>query len=85
MNRFVQFISIVALTAVVGQCLGNNPIFRDVFTADPAAMVVGDTVYVYVGHDSAKVGQFFTLPDWLCYSSKDMKTWTPHGQVSCSR
>jgi hypothetical protein len=63
MNRYVQFIAFIALTAVVGQCLGNNPIFRDVFTADPVAMVFGDTVYVYVGHGNAKVGQFFTMPD----------------------
>ena len=63
------------------QCFGNNPVFRDVFTADPAAMVVGDTVYVYVGHDAAKPGQFFVMPEWLCYSSTDMQTWTPHGPV----
>jgi beta-xylosidase len=60
---------------------GQNPIFTDVFTADPAALVVGDTVYVYVGHDNAKEGQFFTMPRWLCYSSKDMKHWTPHGTI----
>ena len=59
----------------------GNPIFRDVFTADPAALVVDDTVYVYVGHDNAKVGQFFTMPDWRCYSTKDMKTWTSHGTI----
>jgi alpha-L-fucosidase len=34
MNRYVQFIAFIALTAVVGQCLGGNPIFRDVFTAE---------------------------------------------------
>ncbi len=81
MNRYVQLIAFIALAAVAGQCLGNNPIFSDVFTADPAAMVVGDTVYVYIGHDNAKEGQFFTMPDWRCYSSKDMKTWTPHGSI----
>ncbi len=43
--------------------------------------MVGDTVYAYVGHDVATVGQFFNMPDWLCYSTKDMKTWTAHGPV----
>lgn len=60
---------------------GQNPIFTDTFTADPAALVVGDTVYVYVGRDAAREGEFFNLPEWLCYSSKDMKTWTAHGTV----
>jgi beta-xylosidase len=60
---------------------GSNPLFRDAFTADPAALVVGDTVYVYAGHDTAKVGQFFNMPEWLCYSSTDMKNWTAHGVV----
>jgi arabinoxylan arabinofuranohydrolase len=85
MNRNVQITAFITLTVVVGQCFGSNPggnpIFRDVFTADPAAMVINDTVYVYVGHDNAKEGQFFTIPEWLCYSSKDMKTWTPHGSI----
>jgi DUF1680 family protein len=81
MNRYVQLIALIVMTTVVGQCIGGNPIFRDVFTADPAALVVGDTVYVYTGHDNAKEGQFFTMPDWRCYSSKDMKTWTAHGPI----
>ncbi len=81
MRHFAQFIAFIMLAAVISQCFGSNPIFRDVFTADPAAMVVGDTVYVYVGRDNAREGQFFTMPDWLCYSSKDMKTWTAHGPI----
>lgn len=84
-NRNFRVIAFIALTVVAGQCIGanpgGNPIFRDVFTADPAAMVVGDTVYVYAGHDNAKGRQFFTIPDWRCYSSKDMKTWTPQGSI----
>jgi beta-xylosidase len=60
---------------------GSNPIIRDVFTADPAPVVIGDTVYLYVGHDNAADGEMFTMPDWLCYSSQDMKHWTPHGAV----
>src|ERR1035437_4307556 len=60
---------------------GSNPVFRDAFTADPATLVVGDTLYCYTGHDNAVGGQFFTMPDWLCYSTKDMKHWTSHGTV----
>lgn len=64
---------------------GQNPIFTDTFTADPAALVVGDTVYVYVGHDKASPGGWFNMPEWLCYSSKDMKTWTAHGPVLAAK
>ncbi|WP_442484588.1 family 43 glycosylhydrolase [Aeoliella sp. SH292] len=60
---------------------GSNPIIRDVFTADPAPLVVGDTLYLYVGRDNAGEGEMFTMPEWLCYSTKDMKQWTSHGAV----
>lgn len=60
---------------------GSNPIFTDAFTADPAPLVVGDTLYCYVGHDEAREGQTFNITSWLCYSTKDMKHWTPHGTV----
>ncbi|MFD2720365.1 glycoside hydrolase family 43 protein [Hymenobacter monticola] len=60
---------------------GENPILRDVFTADPAPLVYKDRVYLYVGHDEAKEGQMFNMNDWRCYSSSDMKTWTAHGSI----
>ena len=53
-----------------------NPIIRDKFTADPAALVVGDTVYLYTGHDEAPQGQArYVMHEWLCYSSSDMIHW----------
>ncbi|EGF90904.1 xylosidase/arabinosidase [Asticcacaulis biprosthecium C19] len=60
---------------------GTNPLFTDVFTADPAALVVDDKVYLYVGHDEARGTEMFTMKDWLVYSSSDMKTWTGHGPI----
>lgn len=60
---------------------GQNPLFTDAFTADPAALVVGDRVYVYVGQDKASPGGWFHMPNWLCYSTTDMKHWTAHGSV----
>ncbi|MGL4578353.1 MAG: glycoside hydrolase family 43 protein [Shewanella xiamenensis] len=57
-----------------------NPLFTDVFTADPAAIVHQDTVYLYTGHDVAKDNRtFFEMHDWLVFSSKDMHNWTAHG------
>jgi beta-xylosidase len=59
----------------------GNPIIRDVFTADPVALVYNDTVYLYVGHDEAKDGEMFTMREWLCFSSKDMRAWMSHGPI----
>jgi len=60
---------------------GSNPVLRDVHTADPAPLVVGDTVYLYVGHDEAKGNDFFLMKEWLAYSSKDLRHWTAHGAI----
>lgn len=57
-----------------------NPIIPGVFTADPAALVVGDTVYLYAGHDQAdERTHSYRMHEWLCYSSKDLKRWESHG------
>ena len=59
----------------------GNPIIRDRFTADPAPLVVGDTLYLYTGHDQAADGVMFDMRDWLVFSTKDMKTWVPHAPI----
>lgn len=57
-----------------------NPIITEVHTADPAALVYGDTVYLYAGHDEAPPNENrYVMKDWLCFSSKDMVNWTAHG------
>jgi beta-xylosidase len=58
----------------------DNPIFKDVLTADPAAMVHNETVYLYTGHDEAKDNKvFYDMHDWLVFSSTDMVNWKSHG------
>jgi beta-xylosidase len=69
-----------AAPALAADAPGSNPIIRDKFTADPAALVVGDTVYLYAGHDVSS-RDTYVMPEWLLYSSKDMKTWTSHGVI----
>lgn len=64
---------------------GQNPLFTDAFTADPSTLVVGDELFVYVGRDAASPGGWFNMPDWLCYSTKDMKNWTAHGSVLAAK
>ena len=70
------------LSAVSTPLQAKNPVFDHVFTADPAAMVQGDTVYLFTGHDEAPNNdKFFEMHEWLLFSSKDMKTWQAHGAV----
>ncbi|QJR81257.1 family 43 glycosylhydrolase [Alteromonas pelagimontana] len=64
------------------QAAADNPLFTDVFTADPAAMVHNDTVYLYTGHDEAPNNDvFFEMHDWLAFSSTDMVNWKKHGPI----
>ncbi len=60
----------------------GNPVIKDLFTADPAAMVYNDTLYLYTGHDEQEEGQQgFLMNDWLLYSTTDMVNWKSHGSV----
>lgn len=62
-----------------------NPILKTdgeghlIFTADPAVMVDGDTLYLYAGQDEAAIGGWFAMNQWVCYSTKDMVTWKYEG------
>ncbi len=57
----------------------NNPVIKDKFTADPAAYVFNDTVYLYAGHDQAPNDfNFYKMDEWLVYSSTNMVDWTEH-------
>jgi hypothetical protein len=62
-------------------CLAENPIIQTKFTADPAPMVVGDTVYLITSHDEDDASGFHML-DWQCYSTKDMVNWIDHGAIA---
>ena len=67
--------------------LGNNNTISTkdsdgnyIYGGDPSILVEGDTVYLYTGHDVAN-GEDYNIPEYLCYSTKDLKTWTYHGVV----
>ncbi len=70
----------------IAKSIGGNPIagYDDqgniTYGGDPAVLVDGDTVYLYVGHDTAP-GEAYQIPEYLCYSSKDLTTWTYEGVV----
>lgn len=71
---------VIAALLMTTPAFADNPIIQTIFTADPAPMVHGDTVYLCTSHDEDEtVGGFFTMNDWYVFSSKDMVNWTDHG------
>jgi beta-xylosidase len=57
----------------------GNPIITYKYTADPAAMVYKNKVYLYTGHDVApEKRNSYEMHDWTCFSSSDMINWTEH-------
>ena len=57
----------------------GNPLFSHKYTADPAALVYKDNVYLYTGHDVAPSKENrYVMHEWLCYSTSDMVNWTEH-------
>ncbi|MGH9213592.1 MAG: glycoside hydrolase family 43 protein [Acidimicrobiales bacterium] len=64
----------------------ENPIVREIFTADPAALVVDDRLYVYTGRDEATPTENnFVMREWHGFSSAtpsdEPEDWTAHGAL----
>jgi hypothetical protein len=74
------------VTFIVNTALGQNPIIMNQFTADPAARVFGDRVYLYPSHDIlAKEGRgrigWFCMEDYHVFSSASLTDWVDHGVI----
>ena len=52
----------------------TNPIFTDVFSADPGVMVDNCTFYIQAGRDEGTGG--FVMREWYLFKSTDMVNWT---------
>ncbi|MCC8168802.1 MAG: family 43 glycosylhydrolase, partial [Oscillospiraceae bacterium] len=71
---------------VVTTSTDGNPILGfdangdTLYAGDPAALVDGNTVYIYAGHDTATSDEY-VMPEWVCYSSTDMINWEYKGVV----
>jgi hypothetical protein len=73
-------LSLAAVSLVPSPCRADNPIVQTSYTADPAPVVYGDTLYLYTSHDEdVTVSNFYTMNDWRLYSTVDMVNWTDHG------
>lgn len=81
LRRLLSLVLGAALASLAPQALhATNPIITNVYTADPAALVYKDTVYLYTGNDIAPDRvESYRMSRWLCYSSTNMVDWTPHG------
>jgi arabinoxylan arabinofuranohydrolase len=81
-SRQLLGLALLASTCLLfaAEARADNPIIQNRYTADPAPMVHGDTVYLCTSHDEdVTVDDFFTMNDWQVFSSKDMVNWTDHG------
>lgn len=56
----------------------GNPLFKHKHTADPAALVVGDSLWLFTGHDFEGNQSGYKLKDWCAFSTSDMKNWTEY-------
>ena len=56
----------------------GNPVFTHKYTCDPAAMVQGDTLWLFTGQDVAGNQMGYHLTDWCAFSTTDMVNWTEH-------
>lgn len=70
MGSRLATLALVAVMAV-GSAAGSNLIIRDRFTADPAPLVVGDKLYLYVDHDEAQRDEMFTIHPGLVQFKDD--------------
>lgn len=82
-----MFACVAAAEAVeIPKSRGGNPVAGFdgegalTYGGDPSVLVVGDTLYLYTGHDTAR-NESYVIPEYLCYSTKDMETWNYEGVV----
>ncbi len=77
-----KLIATTLLSAICSMAMGQNPIAQTVFTADPAPLVIGDTLYLYTGHDEMEATpDRFVMKDYLCFTTTDMVNWTHHAPI----
>jgi hypothetical protein len=78
MTNTIVLKTLALLSTVV--CYASNPVFKNIFTANPAALVYNDPICVYTGHDEAASGQDTSvMRDRHVFSSKDMVNSTDNG------
>src|SRR6188768_2098374 len=62
------------------EATAQNPIIQTMYTADPAPIVIGDTLFMYVGHDEDDAPtKGYLMREYRLFTTTDMVNWTDHG------
>lgn len=56
----------------------GNPIITHKFTADPAVLVVNDTLWLFTGEDAGPDLKGYTMRNWCVFSTTDLQNWTEY-------
>lgn len=83
---FFKALATGLLIASVPGAMAQNPLIRNMYSADPSARVFGDSVYVFPSHDIlATPGHgrpgWFCMEDYHVYSSKNLTDWKDLGTI----
>lgn len=82
----ITLLFLFSMLMLFNTAFAQNPIIRNMYSADPSARVFGDRVYLYPSHDilasegKGRVG-WFCMEDYHVYSSANLTDWTDHGVV----
>ena len=75
----------LAAFAMALSSMGQNPIIRDQFAADPTARVFNGKVYLFPSHDiwppEGQRQDWFCMADYHVFSSENLTDWTDHGVI----
>ena len=76
----------LCIILLLDNAIAQNPIIRNMYSADPSARVFGNRVYLYPSHDIlATEGKgrpgWFCMEDYHVFSSENLTDWTDHGIV----
>ena len=84
MKKTPVFIFSAILTSASLYAIGeNSPIKQTKYTADPAPIVINDTIFLYTSHDEDDAQAYgFKMKNWLLFTSTDMLNWTDNGAVA---
>ncbi len=65
--------------------IGQNPIIKNQFTADPTAKVFEGKMYIYPSHDIPspieRLKEWFCMADYHVFSSENLVDWNDHGVI----
>ncbi len=87
MNKYIIKLCTAAFFIVFLQlnALPQNPVIRNLFSADPSARVFGGKVYLFPSHDIPGVKghreRWFCMEDYHVFSSSNLTEWTDHGVI----